>query len=72
MELLRLGLVDEIFLYIAPLIFGGATAPTLADGAGLAHGDAIRLELQSVERVDAAGILAHYVVAGREPGRSSH
>ena len=34
-ELLRLGLVDEIYLYIAPLIFSGADAPTFADGVGL-------------------------------------
>ena len=29
-ELMRLGLVDELMLYIAPMIFGGATAPTPA------------------------------------------
>src|SRR5690606_11827473 len=34
-ELLRLGLVDELMLYIAPMIFGGANAPTLADGLGV-------------------------------------
>ena len=46
-ELFRLGLVDELQVYIAPLIFGGATAPTLADGAGLPRDLAIRLELES-------------------------
>ena len=34
-ELMRLGLVDELMIYVAPMIFGGANAPTLADGLGL-------------------------------------
>jgi 2,5-diamino-6-(ribosylamino)-4(3H)-pyrimidinone 5'-phosphate reductase len=61
-ELLRLGLVDEVCLYIAPLIFGGATAPTLADGAGLPRDAAIRLKLRSVERLDDEGILIYYLI----------
>ena len=42
-ELLRLGLVDEVQVFVAPLIFGGATSPTLADGAGLPRELAISL-----------------------------
>jgi len=61
-ELLRLGLVDEVYLYIAPLIFGGATAPTLADGPGLPRDAAIRLNLRSVERLDDGGILVCYLI----------
>jgi len=61
-ELLRLGLVDEVCLYIAPLIFGGATAPTLADGPGLPRDAAIRLHLRSVERLDDEGILIYYLI----------
>ena len=34
--LLRLGLVDELTAYVAPMVFGGETAPTLAGGPGLA------------------------------------
>lgn len=63
-ELLRLGLVDEVYLYIAPLIFGGATAPTLADGPGLPREAAIRLNLRSVERLDDGGILIYYLIPG--------
>jgi 2,5-diamino-6-(ribosylamino)-4(3H)-pyrimidinone 5'-phosphate reductase len=71
-ELLKLELVDEIYLYIAPLVVGGATAPTLVDGAGFSLADVIRLELRNVERLPDAGILANYSVIkkGREYGES--
>jgi 2,5-diamino-6-(ribosylamino)-4(3H)-pyrimidinone 5'-phosphate reductase len=59
-ELMRLGLVDELMIYIAPIIFGGANAPTLADGLGLARNDAIALKLINVETHEGGGILLHY------------
>ncbi|HET9493124.1 MAG TPA: dihydrofolate reductase family protein [Chloroflexia bacterium] len=62
-ELLRLKLVDEIHLYIAPLIFGGATAPTLADGPGLPRDEAIGLRLRRCEPLDDGGIVVEYEVA---------
>lgn len=71
-ELLRLGLVDEIRLYIAPMVFGGAGAPTLADGAGLPRGRAAGLKLVSVERFGDGGVVLRYKVlrpAGRLPSR---
>ena len=61
-ELLRQKLVDEVYLYIAPLIFGGADAPTLADGVGLQRQEAIRLQLGSVETLEDGGIVVHYVI----------
>lgn len=61
-ELLELGLVDEIYIYMAPMIFGGADAPTLADGAGLPRSRAISLSLVSLERTPEDGILIHYLV----------
>lgn len=61
-EMLRLGLVDELYVYMAPLIFGGATAPTLADGPGLARAAAIRLRLQTAETLSDGGILIHFLV----------
>ena len=33
----RGGFVDELYLTICPLIFGGRSAPTLADGEGIEH-----------------------------------
>jgi len=61
-ELLRLGLVDEVQLYLAPLIFGGACAPTLADGDGLARDAAVRLGAPEVESLPDGGIVLRYKV----------
>ena len=60
-ELLRLGLVDELSVYVAPLIFGGESAPTAAAGMGLARGEAIPLKLIHSEVYDdEGGVLLHY------------
>jgi 2,5-diamino-6-(ribosylamino)-4(3H)-pyrimidinone 5'-phosphate reductase len=59
-ELIRLGLVDEIMLYVASMIFGGANAPTLADGLGLNRSDAVTLKLANVETHEDGGILIRY------------
>jgi 2,5-diamino-6-(ribosylamino)-4(3H)-pyrimidinone 5'-phosphate reductase len=65
--LLRLGLVDEVSVYIAPLIFGGAGAPTLASGPGLKRAQALALQLTALERHDDGGIVLHYHCAAGEP-----
>jgi 2,5-diamino-6-(ribosylamino)-4(3H)-pyrimidinone 5'-phosphate reductase len=66
-EFFRLGLVDEATIYIAPRIFGGVSAPTLADGPGFNAADAPQLRLKSVRRLDqGGGILAHYFIAPKE------
>jgi 2,5-diamino-6-(ribosylamino)-4(3H)-pyrimidinone 5'-phosphate reductase len=60
-EFLRLKLADELYAYIAPRLFAGGTAPTLADGPGFMLEQAPRLMLVSVERFDpAGGVLLHY------------
>jgi len=59
-ELLRLGLVDEVTAYIAPLVFGGESAPTLAAGPGLVRSAAIPLKLVEVEAWEDGGVLLHY------------
>jgi 2,5-diamino-6-(ribosylamino)-4(3H)-pyrimidinone 5'-phosphate reductase len=63
--MLSAGLVDEIQLYLAPLVFGGEEAPTLADGPGLAREEALLLELKNVERMDDGGILLTYLVPSK-------
>lgn len=59
-ELLRLGLVDEVTAYVAPLIFGGTSAPTMAAGSGLKRSEAIPLKLIQVESWDEGGVVLKY------------
>jgi 2,5-diamino-6-(ribosylamino)-4(3H)-pyrimidinone 5'-phosphate reductase len=59
-ELMRLGLVDELMIYVAPMIFGGANAPTPADGLGLTQSAAIALKLINIEPHEDGGILLRY------------
>lgn len=59
-SLLSQRLVDEVLVYVAPLVLGGATAPTLADGPGLLPAQAVPLQLQNVERLEDDGVLLHY------------
>ena len=61
-ELLKLGLVDELTAYIAPMIFGGESAPTMAAGSGLERSAAIPLQLASVEKEEDGGVLLKYLV----------
>jgi 2,5-diamino-6-(ribosylamino)-4(3H)-pyrimidinone 5'-phosphate reductase len=62
-ECFRLGFVDEVYAYVAPVIFAGAMAPTLADGPGFLQDNAPRLRLVSVKKMDGdGGMLIHYSV----------
>lgn len=59
-ELLRLGLVDEVLAYMAPMIFGGASAPTMVAGSGFERSAALPLKLVHVEKWDDGGVLLKY------------
>lgn len=61
-ELLRLGVVNELQVHVAPLVFGGASAPTLADGAGLTRRAAIQLGAPEVEVWEDGGVILRYMV----------
>lgn len=61
-ELLNLGLVDELTIYVAPVVFGGESAPTLAGGFGLPDSAAIQLSLLRAEPWEDGGVLLHYEV----------
>ena len=56
-ELMRLGLVDEVTVFVAPMIFGGESAPTMAAGSGLERSAAIPLQLLEVEKWEDGGVL---------------
>ena len=59
-ELIRLGLGDELNIYIAPLIFGGATAPTFASSSGFERKNAKKLELKTVQKYEDGGLVLNY------------
>jgi 2,5-diamino-6-(ribosylamino)-4(3H)-pyrimidinone 5'-phosphate reductase len=59
-ELIRLELVDELTVYVAPMIFGGASAPTMAAGSGLERNEAIPAKLINVEQWDDGGVYLKY------------
>lgn len=61
-ELLRLGLVDEISAYMAPMIFGGESAPTMVAGSGLERSAAVPLKLIHAETWEDGGILIKYQI----------
>lgn len=61
-EMLNLGLVDELTIFVAPVIFGGETAPTVAGGFGLSERAAIPLELVKAHQWEDGGVLLHYKV----------
>ena len=62
-EFFRLGLVDELMLYIAPLLFGGSSSPTLADGPGFLSEQVPLLRLETVDEFDEdGGVFIHYLV----------
>lgn len=65
-ELLRLGLVDELTTYMAPLVFGGESAPTMAAGPGLVRSAAIPLKLVNVEAWEDGGVLLQYKLFSNE------
>jgi 2,5-diamino-6-(ribosylamino)-4(3H)-pyrimidinone 5'-phosphate reductase len=65
-EILRLGLVDEVRIFVAPWIFGGETAPTLAGGPGLEAGSALGLDLLDCERWEDGGIVLRYGIRRRD------
>jgi len=58
--LIRDKLVDEIQINIAPLIFGGASAPTMADGLGLIRENAIQLQTEFVDPLENGGVIIRY------------
>jgi 2,5-diamino-6-(ribosylamino)-4(3H)-pyrimidinone 5'-phosphate reductase len=60
-SLLRLQLIDEINIFVAPLIFGGATAPTYVNGPGLNLDEAVCLQLIAINRLGDGGILLKYL-----------
>jgi len=57
---LKQRLVDDLYVYVGPMIIGGKNTPTLADGDGIKSiGELISLEIANINRLG-HGILIHY------------
>jgi 2,5-diamino-6-(ribosylamino)-4(3H)-pyrimidinone 5'-phosphate reductase len=64
-SLLKLGLVDELYVYMGAMLIGGENAPTLVDGPGFKD-NFPRLTLSSVERLD-EGVLLKWKLPSKPP-----
>ena len=61
--LFRAGLVDQLHLTVCPKVFGGRTAPTIADGLGASSlARAAQLALVSARRHDAEMFFVYHVL----------
>jgi 2,5-diamino-6-(ribosylamino)-4(3H)-pyrimidinone 5'-phosphate reductase len=59
-------LVDEVYVTLCPTVFGGRSAPTLADGSGIETlADATKLKLQAAERAGDEMYLIYSVIHQR-------
>ena len=57
---LKQRLVDDLYVYVGPMIIGGKNTPTLSDGDGIKGiGELISLEIANINRLG-PGILIHY------------
>jgi 2,5-diamino-6-(ribosylamino)-4(3H)-pyrimidinone 5'-phosphate reductase len=64
-SLLKLGLVDELYVYMGAMLIGGVNAPTLVDGPGFKD-HFPRLTLSCVQRMD-EGVLLKWSLPGEPP-----
>ena len=62
--LLEAGLVDELQLAVAPLLFGGETSPTPVGGQGWTRDAAVRLNLVETVTSEDGDVVLCYLVAG--------
>jgi 2,5-diamino-6-(ribosylamino)-4(3H)-pyrimidinone 5'-phosphate reductase len=60
--LLRERLVDEVQLFVAPMIVGGSEAPTPVEGPGFDLDDAIHVQLAGSSVLDDHGVVLRYLV----------
>ena len=62
--LVEAGLVDELQLAVAPLLFGGETAPTPVGGAGWSRDAAVALDLMDASTDEDGNVILRYRVPG--------
>lgn len=62
-SLIAMNLIDELWLTVCPIIFGGKTAPTLVEGEGFLQSEGKELKLLEVQQIEAE-LFLHYQVLG--------
>lgn len=68
-SLLRLGMVDELIVTIAPKIVGGRLATTLVEGEGYAKvSEAIKMKLTNVMKQNNGEIVLYYKICSNSDG----
>ncbi|MGD1918044.1 MAG: RibD family protein [Pleurocapsa sp.] len=60
-SLMAMNLIDELWLTVCPVIFGGKTAPTPVGGKGFLQSEGKKLKLLEVKQVEAE-LFLHYLV----------
>ena len=54
------GLVDDLYVYVAPIVVGGKNTPTIADGDGVKSLDELKhLKIINVSKLG-QGVVIHY------------
>ncbi|MFC2028934.1 2,5-diamino-6-(ribosylamino)-4(3H)-pyrimidinone 5'-phosphate reductase [Chloroflexota bacterium] len=59
-EMIKSNLVNEIMVYIAPIVLGGASAPTFASSVGFVRDKAQNLKLMSIRQYEDDGLVLDY------------
>ena len=63
------GIIDKVLLFVAPLLVGGKTAPTLFGGVGIEHlAQALRLRRPRIEQLDGDLLVEGYLPATEPSG----
>ncbi len=63
-SLLAVDLIDELWLTICPVIFGGKTSPTPVGGIGFLQTEGKKLQLLEVRQIEQE-LFLHYLVVGK-------
>jgi 2,5-diamino-6-(ribosylamino)-4(3H)-pyrimidinone 5'-phosphate reductase len=60
---LKIGAVDEIFLYMSPIVIGGSDTPTFVDGLGFENiRNCARFKLKKIEKIDGVLFLRYLAI----------
>ena len=69
-SLLAFNVIDELWLTVCPVIFGGRNAPTPVEGIGFTQSQSQQLQLLEVKQIDSEVFLHYSVVNGRSKNQA--